>query len=180
MAEYQSTSAPEAFDQLVARHLRRVRNLAYRMTLCHTSADDVAQETFLKILTQPGSYSGRSQFSTWLYRVALNTCKEFLRREATQKKHVRSEEVVSYRDTQAQPHVQPEQQALGTELTKELQSALSMLSTDLRAALVLTAIEQLPAKQAAAVAGCTTTTMYWRVHQARKQLKSLLGDYLAS
>ncbi len=66
------------------------------------------------------------------------------------------------------------------ELAEKIQHAMTQLSTKLRTAIVLTSIEQLPAREAAAIEGCSTATMHWRVHQARKQLKLLLQGYLTS
>jgi DNA-directed RNA polymerase specialized sigma24 family protein len=66
------------------------------------------------------------------------------------------------------------------ELASRIEQAMAQLSTKLRAALVLTAIERLPAGEAAAIEGCSAATMHWRVHQARKQLKQHLQGYLKS
>src|ERR1700675_1938667 len=71
----------EAFEALVARHQRMIHSLTYRMTGSLADAEDLAQETFINAYRQIGSYRGTSKFSTWLYRIAINACLTWRRRE---------------------------------------------------------------------------------------------------
>ena len=68
---------------------------------------------------------------------------------------------------------------LTSELGQQIEEGLASLSPRLRGALVRTAIEKMDAKQAAHAEGCSTATIYWRVHQARKQMKLKLKKYLS-
>jgi RNA polymerase sigma-70 factor (ECF subfamily) len=72
----------------------------------------------------------------------------------------------------------PEGPVFEAELDSEIRAALSELSPKLRAAIVLTSLEELNVKEAATVEGCTAATMYWRIHQARKQLRKRLRNWL--
>ena len=63
-----------AFETLIRNHQRMVHSLTYRMTGSAADAEDLAQETFLRAYEQIGSFRGASKFSTWLYRIAVNTC----------------------------------------------------------------------------------------------------------
>ena len=65
------------------------------------------------------------------------------------------------------------------ELDSEIESALASLSPKLRAAIVLTSVQGLDVKEAARIEGCTTATLYWRIHQARRQLRSRLERWLS-
>jgi len=67
----------EAFDRLVERFQRDVYRLCYRYVNNHEDANDVAQEVFLKAYRAIGRFRGDSSFSTWLYRIAVNTCLNF-------------------------------------------------------------------------------------------------------
>lgn len=169
VASYQATGRDEAFDLLVARHLGRVRDFAYRMVLCNATADDIAQEVFVKVYRNLGNFRGDAKFTTWLYRVTINTVRENRRGRS---RH--PPEPLAGVDPPARAYEQPDRKAMDAELAAEIEKALGLLSEKLRTAIVLTLLEGLPAKEAAAIEGCTVSTIHWRIHQARKELKRTL------
>lgn len=173
IAKYQSTRSLADLDELIERHLGRVRNLAYRVVLCTTTADDITQDVFIKVMLNAHTYRGQASFSTWLYRITINTAKEYLRKQSHVKKLLDSNQATNDRQNE-----QPDQSAMHAEMVTEIKQALAKLSVKLRTAIVLTAMEDLSMKEAAAIEGCSTATMHWRIHQARKQLKQLLHRYL--
>jgi DNA-directed RNA polymerase specialized sigma24 family protein len=67
----------------------------------------------------------------------------------------------------------------GAVIQAEVQTALASLSPQLRAAIVLVCLQEQPASHAAEIEGCSTDTMYWRVHEARRQLKQRLAEHLS-
>ena len=136
-------------------------------------ADDVTQEVFLKVIRSVHTFRGEASFSTWIYRIAVNTAKEHLRKQT----HVRKSQEALHKKNH-RPSERPDQVAMLGETIAEVEQALAKISPKLRTAIVLTAIEQLSPKEAATIEGCTTTTMHWRIHQARKQLKQLLHQVL--
>ena len=73
---------------------------------------------------------------------------------------------------------QPDQSLLEHELDQQIADALASLSAKLRAAIVLTGLQQLSADEAAELEGCSVATMYWRIHEARRQLEGRLSGYL--
>ena len=73
---------PAAFEELVRNHQHMVHSLTYRMTGSLADAEDLAQEAFLRAYEQIGAFRGRSKFSTWLYRIAVNTCLNWRQSEA--------------------------------------------------------------------------------------------------
>jgi RNA polymerase sigma-70 factor, ECF subfamily len=171
---YRESGHAEALEELVRRHLGKVRAMIYPMVLDPAITDDLTQEVFLRMLGGLAAFNGRSQFATWLYRVTMNTACSFLARQARSP--------VTFCATVpdcAQPDGRrPEQAAAGAELDDAVEAALRELSPKLRAAIVLTAIRQLPVGEAAQIEGCTTATMYWRIHRARKLLKQRLNGLL--
>lgn len=170
IAAYRETGCRQALDELVRRHVERVRSLVYPMVLDAWAADDVTQEVFLRAVRGLASFDGRSQFSTWLHRIALNTAYSFLdRRKRTA---VESRDVLP--DIPAARHEGPLETMLRSERRDEIEAALAELSPKLRAAIVLTVIQQVSVSEAARIEGCTSATMYWRVHQARKLLQARL------
>ena len=159
-------------DELFVRHLGKVRGMMYQMTLNHADADDLTQEVFIRVARGLSGFSGRAEFSTWLHRIARNCAKSFLirrARRATASLEGAPEPVAPCGD-------RPDRQAAGSEMDERIHSALAQLSSKLRAAVVLTILQDMPLPQAARVEECALATMYWRVHEARRQLKRLLGE----
>lgn len=162
-----------ALEELVRRHLQRVRGLVFHMLLDHAAADDITQEVLLRAVRGLAQFRGQSRFSTWLYRITWNTIQNHRGR------------VVSITDGEIErqePAIreceQPERVILQRELDERIQQGLAVLSPRLRGALVLTVLERLPAHEAAELEGCSIDTLHWRVHEARRQLKEHLADYL--
>ena len=175
LAQFQASGDVAELGTLVERNLERVRNLAFRLVLCHAAADDVAQEVFLKVMRNAHSFRGEAKFSTWLYRITVNAANEHLRRKKPTDPLLENE-----LPAPAGEHRQPDGQLLQAEFIETIEQALGGLSDKLRTAIVLTAMEGLPAKTAAEIAGCSTATMHWRIHEARKQLKPLLHRHARS
>jgi len=173
IARYQASKSTADLDELFDRHLGMVRNVAYRIVLCNTTADDIAQEVFIKVIRKLHTFRGQASFSTWLYRITVNTVKEHLRKQSAVKKLLENPQA-----TKDRPSEQPDQAVMHRETIVEVEQALVQLSLKLRTAIVLTAMEQCSPQEAAAIEGCSTATMHWRIHQARKQLKQLLPQVL--
>jgi RNA polymerase sigma-70 factor (ECF subfamily) len=181
VASIQSTGSQRDLEELVERYLPTVRKLAYRVLLRDDEADDVTQEVFMSVVKNLNHFRGESQFSTWLYRITMNAAKNYHCRKRKLRtvlalpgdSLVENQEVLDHRSD-----ARPDRKVLSDELANEIKQALEQLSPKLRSAIVLTSLEQLSPKAAAAIEGCTTTTIHWRVHQARKQLKKSLREYL--
>jgi len=170
--QFQKTADRGALDELLQRHIRTVRATVFQMVLNDAAADDVTQEVFLRVIRSLPKFNKKSAFSTWLYRIALNTTYTHLSRKASQK------EETTDNPLPALTTCTPERTAIGVETGQEIHAALASLPADLRAAIVLTRLQQLPAAEAAKIEECTVNTMYWRVHEARKRLKKKLEHLL--
>ncbi len=178
IANYKASGTTADLDELFERHLGKVRNVAFRIVLCNATADDITQEVFVKVIRSMHTFRGQASFSTWLYRITVNTVREHLRKRSHVHKFVEhnqttDEQQADERQSERQSE-RPEQAAIFGETVIEVEQALAKLSAKLRTAIVLTAIEHLSPKEAAAIEGCSMATMHWRIHQARKQLKQLL------
>lgn len=164
-----------ALEELVRRHLQRVRSMAFHMLLDHAAADDITQEVLLRAVRGLAQFRGQSRFSTWLYRIAWNTI---------QNQRSRVVPVTDGAATRPEPVIreceQPERMILQRELIERIQQGLATLSPRLRGALVLTVLEQLRPEEAAELEGCSIDTLHWRVHEARRQLQQRLAGYLES
>ena len=170
---FRATRCTQSASELVQRNLRRVRAVIYPMVLDHSLADDLTQETFLRAWRAFGNFRAEAKFSTWLTRIAWNVVQdEVSRRERTVALVAQPIEVVSASIGQ------PDQSLLEHELDQQIADALASLSAKLRAAIVLTGLQQLSADEAAELEGCSVATMYWRIHEARRQLEGRLSGYL--
>jgi RNA polymerase sigma-70 factor (ECF subfamily) len=158
---------PAAFEELARQHQRMVHALTYRMTGSLADAEDLAQEAFLRAYEQIGSFRGTARFSTWLYRIAVNTCLNW--RQSDTRRHqlyARAAEEWSTR-------MAGDERPVGDQAS-EAQAALLKLPAKQRAAIVLTIYDGLNHAEAAEVLGCSETTVSWRVFAAKRKLKRLL------
>jgi RNA polymerase sigma-70 factor (ECF subfamily) len=159
---------PEAFEALVARYQRMVHSLTFRMTGSLSEAEDLAQETFIQAYHQLGHFRHEAKFSSWLYRIAVNACLNWRRRDR------RREEI--YRLwSQERETVSEENSTPTPELSQRVQDALIKLHPKQRAAVILTVYEGLNHAQAARALGCSETTVSWRLFAARRKLRRWLN-----
>ena len=160
---------PAAFEELVRHHQRMIHSLTFRMTGSPADAEDLAQETFIRAYAQIGSFRGTAKFSTWLYRIAVNTCLNWRQSEARRfRLHMNCAGEISA--LQATGENSPAE----NQLNQHVQSALLKLPAKQRAAIVLTIYDGLNHAEAAQVLGCSETTVSWRVFAARQKLKRWL------
>jgi RNA polymerase sigma-70 factor (ECF subfamily) len=159
----------EAFDTLMRAHEDRVFAICLRMLRDREAALDATQETFVTVFRKADRFAGRSAFSTWLYRVAVNTCYDHARRA---KRHL-AEPLPEGND--------PADHAAGDEfgsieLRPDLQAALAALPAEFRAAVVLADVEGLGLQTVAEALGIPVGTVKSRVFRGRKLLAEALGN----
>lgn len=159
----------DAFGVLVARHHPNVFALCRRMLGDDGEAEDRTQEVFLKVWTKPEAWqSGGAKFSTWLYRVAANSCIDRLRKRVP----VPVEEIPDTADDAAGPDTQLFQ----GQLAERVEAALSSLPERQRLALVATYYQDLSNREAAELLGVTVDALESLLARARRKLKELLSD----
>jgi RNA polymerase sigma-70 factor, ECF subfamily len=160
--------SPVAFEELVRLHQHMIHSLTFRMTGSLADAEDLAQETFLRAWEQIGSFRGGSKFSTWLYRIAVNTCLNWRQSEA------RRFQLYARAAGEISAQLAGESKPTGDQ-ANAVQSALLKLPAKQRAAIVLTIYDGLNHAEAAQVLGCSETTVSWRVFAAKRKLKRWLS-----
>ena len=157
---------PAAFEALIRAHQRMIHSLTFRMTGSLADAEDLAQETFIRAYRQLDSYQGTAKFSSWLYRIAVNTCLNWRQRE------LRRNQI----HTQwAESNAVFQSESGADKPGGEVQAALMKLPAKQRAAIVLTIYDGHNHAEAAKILGCSETTVSWRVFAARRKLKRLLS-----
>jgi RNA polymerase sigma-70 factor (ECF subfamily) len=174
----------DAFDRLVERHKDIVYAVAYRFAHDPDLALDLAQDVFIRAYRGIKSFGARSSFTTWLYRVAMNTCIDFTRRRSRSvDAHLVPEEVAEYADSEpveVSPAIGPDAAALSGELGEQIQRAIDALPEYHKSVFVLYEIEGLSYKEIADVVGCSIGTVMSRLHYARKKLRNMLSPYVDS
>ena len=168
----------DAFAELVVSHADRVYGALRRFGLDADEADEVAQEVFVRAWRGLARFEERSQFSTWLYRIAFNEAQRRLSRRPPARAEPgpdRESAIVSLPES---PELGPDAQTLDHEFERTLERALDELPADWRAAVVLRDVQGLSTHEAAAVAGVREAAFKSRLHRGRMQLRTLLQPYL--
>lgn len=168
----------EAFTELVRRHRDKVYRMIHAMTRNASDTDDLAQEVFLAAYRALPSFNRNSQFSTWLFRISVNTTLSFLKKRGREKGRTEfREDLVDAERTAGVPD-SPEDRSVHRELSVRLYEAVEALPQPFRTSFLLVADQGLSHAEAAEVLGCSENTVSWRLHKARKLLRALLQPYL--
>ncbi|NIM96443.1 MAG: sigma-70 family RNA polymerase sigma factor [Anaerolineales bacterium] len=159
-----------AFCELVRIHRNGVINLLYRMYGDTYSAEDTAQETFIRAWQKLQSYKPKSPFRNWLYRIATNAALDAIRRE----REVLDVDAITIRSQDEGPEAQLETKETG----EQVREAVLRLAPSSRAVLVLREYEGFSYKEIAETLDIPTGTVMSRLNYARNQLRKSLNQIL--
>jgi RNA polymerase sigma-70 factor (ECF subfamily) len=157
----------EAFDRLVVRYQREVYRLCYRYVNNHEDANDLTQEVFLRAWRAIGRFKGRSAFSTWLYRIAVNACLNF--------RASRRRPAQELPETLADPAAGAEEQAERDDEARRVREAVSRLPEKQRVTLILKVYHDLTHQEVAQVLGSTVGTVKANFFHALGNLRKLMA-----
>ena len=167
----------DAFEILVRRHEKTIFNLVYRMLGDPDEAAEVSQEVFLSAFRAAGQFRGEANFSTWLYRIALNHASTRRKSLATrQQKIVPLDGVETLHDPQPGPPEILEKQ----EIREKVQFALNQLDPEDAAVILLRDLQDVSYDEVAEVLEIPVGTVKSRLHRARQALKSRLKTYFCA
>src|SRR5690242_16136079 len=163
-----------AFHEMVRLYQHKVFNLVFRMIGNREEAEDVAQDVFVTVLKAIDTFRGESKFSTWLYRIAVNTCKnrlKYLGRRSYRSTGALDEAAErAMQDAQPSaltPHVDgPEAVLEGRQMERLLQEGIALLEPEHRELLVLRDVEELSYDEIASITGLPEGTVKSRLHRA--------------
>tara|TARA_B100001250_G_scaffold269129_1_gene232195 strand:- start:419 stop:1003 length:585 start_codon:yes stop_codon:yes gene_type:complete len=162
-----------AFEQLVIRHQELVFSLAYKLTGNREMANDVAQESFIRAWKAIEKFRGDSTFSTWIYRITVNTAWT-LRKKA--KKHNTLNIDDTYEPIVIDEKKDPELVAINSDLSSVLVNALDKLPIDQRIIVELKNIEGRSHKEIADYLDISVTAAKVRLHRAHQKLRLILEE----
>ena len=158
-----------AFEELFHKYKTFVWNVAYRMTYNFDMAEDLAQDVFISAWKSLPAFRGASAFSTWIYRITVNTTLNMLRRRPYEQ-IASDEQLHGVLDTETFMRQNPETRTQTVEAERELSALLARLSPERRLALVLKEIEGLSYEQIAQATGVPLGTVRSRIARARADL----------
>ena len=174
----------DAFEAIVDEYSPKLHRLALRMLGDPFEAEDVLQETFLKAYKNIGQFEGRSQFGTWLYRIAANEALMRLRKNAPDM--VAIDEPIELPDGHLVTRelkdwcCLPEAEFMTGEAQSKLDSAIAELSPALRSTFVLRDLQGLSTRESAEILNISEAAIKTRLLRARLQLRDSLSTYFES
>ena len=160
---------PPSWDEIVREHADRVYRLAYRLSGNQHDAEDLTQETFIRVFRSLSSYTPGT-FEGWLHRITTNLFLDMARRRS----RLRMEGLPEDTDRLAGDGPSPEQVYSQTHLDPDLQEALDELAPEFRAAVVLCDVEGLSYEEIGATLGVKLGTVRSRIHRGRQALRASL------
>lgn len=175
-----------AFNELVTAYGRRVSALVLRMLGNRAEAEDLTQEVFVQVFKAIGTFRGESKLSTWIYRIAVNLCKnrsKYLRvRHANEQDEL---EAVAERmplgadgKSNTAQIERPDEAMAGRQVEKIVQDAIAMIDPTFRECLILRDVEELSYEEIGEITGLPAGTVKSRIFRARAQLKEIVERML--
>jgi RNA polymerase sigma-70 factor (ECF subfamily) len=183
LAERAQRGDKRAFELLVEKYQRKLARLLSRFIRDPAEVEDVTQEAFIKAYRALPAFRGDSAFYTWLYRIGINTAKNYLMamgRRAPTSTEVEAEEAEGFEEGEQLRDINtPESVLLSNEIAETVNSTIEALPEELRTAIQLREIEGMSYEDIAQVMNCPIGTVRSRIFRAREaiaeQLRPLLG-----
>jgi len=170
-----------AFDLLIRKYQHRIVSLVSRYVSDPSEALDVAQEAFIKAYRAIGNFRGDSAFYTWLYRIAINTAKNWLvaRQRRPPASDIDAADAEQYdMDSRLKDRGTPESELLREEIEKTVYDTIADLPEDLRTAIMLREIEGMSYEEIATTMECPIGTVRSRIFRAREAIDEKLKPLL--
>jgi len=172
-----------AFDLLVGKYQHKIVSLISRYVPDHAEALDVAQEAFIKAYRAIGRFRGDSAFYTWMYRIAINTAKNYLVSQSRRppSSDVDAQDAEQFQvETRLKDRGSPEHELLKEEIERTIHEAIAELPEDLRVAITLREMEGMSYEDIATTMDCPIGTVRSRIFRAREAIDGRLRPLLSN
>jgi RNA polymerase sigma-70 factor (ECF subfamily) len=156
-----------AFNALLEEYYMMIYSTAFKWVGSKHDAEDIAQEVCVKVGRSIGDFRMESKFSSWLYRIVLNTAKDHVRKRRTHSSLEDISDIVVATGDSAETQA----------YHKQLWQAVHKLPSKQRDAILLVYSEDLSHAQVAEIMQCKESTVSWYIHEAKKQLKKVMGHH---
>ncbi len=156
----------DAFEELVERNYLFVYKVSYKWCGVKEDAEDITQEVFMKLAGKMQSFKESSAFQTWLYKVTINTAKDFVKKSSRKRK-----KEMAYSEQQKIENDPNQKEDSISEIVHDL---IIRLPHKLRDTALLVFSEGMNHKEAATILNCSEKTVSWRIFEVKKKLKSHL------
>ena len=171
------TGDMDSFNQLILRWERPIYALAYRVIGQEEDARDVAQETFLRAFRALPGFKGQAKFSSWIYRIALNLCRDWIRRKRRTPVSPLPDDVdLSELAAEQEPSESVEDLVARRELTAVVEEAMTLLPEEQRTAVILKEYHGMTFQEIADLQGCPLSTVKTRLYQGLSVLRKHMKD----
>jgi RNA polymerase sigma-70 factor (ECF subfamily) len=168
----------ESFNQLIVRWERPIYALAYRVIGREEDARDVCQDAFLRAYRALPGFKGQAKFSSWLYRIALNLCRDWIRRQRRAPVSQMPEDTdAAELAAEAGPVESIEELVARRELSAIVEEAMSVLSEEQRTAIILKEYHGMTFQEIADMQGCPLSTVKTRLYQGLSLLRRRLEQH---
>lgn len=171
-----------AFDLLVGKYQHKIVSLVSRYVPDHAEAMDVAQEAFIKAYRAIKRFRGDSAFYTWLYRIAINTAKNYLVSQSRRppSSDIDAQDAEQFQvETRLKDRGSPEHELLKEEIERTIHEAIADLPEDLRVAITLREMEGMSYEDIATTMDCPIGTVRSRIFRARESIDNRLRPLLS-
>ncbi len=163
-----------SFNSLMGMHERRMYAVAMRMCGNPDDAQDCLQEAMLRIYRSISGFKAQSSFSTWVYRITMNTCLDELRKRKT-RPGASLDDLLETGWSPADGGESPEAHAIRSEVRQNLQRFIAELPEDMRAAIVLRDIQGYSYEEISQILGANLGTIKSRISRARERLRERIS-----
>lgn len=174
LIERASGGDPSAFNRLMEANEKRMYAVALRMCANREDAQDCLQEAMLRVYRAISGFKGQSSFSTWVYRITMNTCLDELRKKKN-KQNTSLDNLLDQGWAPSDGQNLPEKQAMLKETRRQINDAIQQLPEDMRAAVVLRDIHGLAYDEIANVLNANVGTIKSRISRGREKLREKLS-----
>ncbi len=162
-----------SFEETISQNENKILHLIYGMTGDYHLAQDLTQDTFVKAFQARDSFNGKSKFSTWLYRIAVNVTIDHQRKSSVRKENPAAD-MASDCISDSNHSTDPDQACQKKAIKDMLFSAIANLPEQQREVFVLREINGCSTKEVAEILSCSPDLVKWRLHKARSGLRKTL------
>lgn len=169
----------DCFEELISRYTDKAYNLAMRLTRNAEDAEEVLHDAFLAVFRKVAGFEGKSAFSSWFYRITVNSALMKLRKRRSQP-YVSLEDIAIETEQEANPQEHPDKILLRGQLRDLLETAIAELPDDYRTVFILRDVEGLSNREAGVILNISVPAVKSRLHRARLMLRKRLEKNIST